>query len=112
MLLNVSTKLFILHGNHLLVHTEMNSQLACKIFRKLDKSLLSTLIIKCGVEMALSTTSAFSLGQAVPYLQPAELTLPAETVLEAVLSWTDFVSGAINLLFGQQDFPLLFPPAR
>jgi len=62
--------------------------------------------------MALSTTSAFSLGQAVPYLQPAELTLPAETVLEAVLSWRDFISGVINLIFGQQDLPLLFPPAR
>lgn len=43
--------------------------------------------------MALSTTSAFSLGQAVPYVQPAELTLPAESVLEAVLSWRDFFSG-------------------
>lgn len=75
LLLSVSTKLFILHGNHLLVHTEMDSQLPCKILRK---SLLSTLIIKRAAEMALSTTSAFSLGQAVPDLQPAELTLPAE----------------------------------
>lgn len=105
-------KLFILYGSHLLVHTEMNSQLPCKIFRKLNKSLLSTLITKCGVEMALSTTFAFSLGQAVPYLKSAELTLPAESMLEAVQSWRDFVSGAINLLFGQQDFTLLFPPAR
>lgn len=78
LLLNVSTKLFILCGNHLLVHTEMNSQLPCKILRKPAKSLLSTLIIECGVEMTLSTTSAFSLGPAVPDVQPAKLTLPAE----------------------------------
>lgn len=105
-------KPFILYGSHLLVHTKMNSQLPCKMFRKLNKSLLSTLITKCGAEMALSTTFAFSLGQAVPYVKSTELTLPAESVLEAVQSWRDFVSGAINLLFGQQDFTLLFPPAR
>lgn len=35
----------------------------------------------------------------MPYFYPAELTLPAERVLEAGLSWKDFVSGVINLLF-------------
>lgn len=61
--------------------------------------------------MALSTpTAAFLLGRAVPSLQPVGLPLPAESVLGAVLPQRDFVSGAINLLFGQQDFPLLFPP--
>lgn len=43
--------------------------------------------------MALSTTAAFLLGQAVPSWQPAELPLPAESLLGAVLAWRDFVSG-------------------
>lgn len=86
LLLNVSTELLILLGIHILVHKEMNSQLPCKTFRKRDKSLLSTFITNHGVEMALSTTAAFLLGQAV-------LPLPAESMLEAVLAWRNFVLG-------------------
>lgn len=63
LLLNVSTKLLILLGIHILVHTEMSSQLLCKIFRKLDKSLLSTFITNHGVEMALSSTAASPWGR-------------------------------------------------